>query len=68
MAAVTGILLAYVSAWALSRYVFETPFTPAFMPVLIVFLAICAITVIIGLMNIRSIVNRSPLEILRGDN
>ena len=68
MAALTGILLAYLSAWALSRYVFEIPFTPAFRPVFIVFLMISAITVIIGLINIRSIVNRSPLEILRGEN
>lgn len=67
MAALTGILLAYVSAWALSKYVFETSFTPAFRPVFIVFLVISAVTVMIGLINIRSIVNRSPLEILRGE-
>jgi putative ABC transport system permease protein len=40
-------------------------FNPAPMPLLIIFLAICALTVFIGLMNIRSIVSKSPLEILR---
>jgi hypothetical protein len=35
---------------------------------LIIFLVICALTVLIGLMNIRTIVNRSPLEVLRNEN
>ena len=68
MAASTGILLALIGSWALAEYSFETSFNPDWVPVLIIFVVICALTVLIGLMNIRTIVNRSPLEILRNEN
>jgi putative ABC transport system permease protein len=68
MAATTGILLALIGSWALAEYIFETDFSPEWIPVLIIFMVICALTVLIGLMNIRTIVNRSPLEILRNEN
>jgi putative ABC transport system permease protein len=68
MAAFTGILLAWVAGALLASLLFETSFTPKWLPILYVFIAICGLTVLIGLINIRQIVNRSPLEILRGDN
>jgi putative ABC transport system permease protein len=68
MAAFTGILLAWVAGAVLASLLFETSFTPKWLPILYVFIAICGLTVFIGLINIRQIVNRSPLEILRGDN
>ncbi|MGB4771910.1 MAG: FtsX-like permease family protein [Chitinophagaceae bacterium] len=68
MAAFTGILLAWIAGALLASLIFETSFTPNWLPILYVFIAICGLTVLIGLINIRQIVNRSPLEILRGDN
>jgi putative ABC transport system permease protein len=68
MAATTGILLALIGSWALAKFSFETSFNPELVPVLIIFIVICALTVLIGLMNIRTIVNRSPLEVLRNEN
>jgi putative ABC transport system permease protein len=68
MAASTGILLALIGSWALAEFTFETSFSPEWIPVLIIFIVICALTVLISLMNIRTIVNRSPLEILRNEN
>lgn len=68
MAATTGILLALIASWALAEFSFDTSFSPDWLPVLIIFIVICALTVLIGLINIRSIVNRSPLEILRNEN
>jgi putative ABC transport system permease protein len=65
MAAATGILLAAGSSWALAEFMFETSFTPQAVPVLIVFSAVCLVTVAIGLMNSRSALQRPPLEILR---
>jgi len=65
MAAATGIVLAMAGSWALANYTFETAFTPPLIPVLVVFLSICVLTVIIGLLNSRSALNRPPLEILR---
>lgn len=65
LAAATGILLSIISSWLLAKYVFETSFTPEWTSLMIVFLAISVLTVIIGLLNSRSVVNRPPLEILR---
>ncbi|NTS41409.1 ABC transporter permease [Flavisolibacter sp. BT320] len=65
MAAATGILLATASSWALANYMFDTAFTPAILPIGVVFLSVCAITVAIGLFNSRSALSRPPLEILR---
>ena len=64
-AAATGILLALAGSWALGRYTFETRFVPPVFPMVIVFISICALTVVIGLANSRFIVSKSPLEILR---
>ncbi len=65
LAAGTGILLAMAGSLALAKYTFETTFTPQLIPVLIVFFCICFLTVLIGIANSRSVVNRPPLEILR---
>lgn len=64
-AAITGIVLALASSWALARYIFETTFTPQLIPILIVFIAVSSLTVVIGLANSRFIVSKPPLEILR---
>lgn len=65
LAAATGIVLALFSSWALAHYIFETKFTPEFMPVFIVFILVCVLTVLIGLSNSRFVVAKPPLEILR---
>ncbi|HUH33191.1 MAG TPA: FtsX-like permease family protein, partial [Daejeonella sp.] len=67
MAAVTGIILSLAASWALARYSFETVFTPTFLPVFILFVIITTLTVLIGLFNSRSILNKPPLEVLRND-
>ena len=67
LAAFTGILLAMAGGWALARFSFKTSFSPALLPVLLIFLAICSITVLIGLFNSRGILNRPPLEVLQND-
>jgi putative ABC transport system permease protein len=64
-AAFTGILLALAASWALARYTFDTPFHPELLPVLILFLLVCMLTVFTGLVNSRGLLNRSPLEVLR---
>jgi len=65
LAAITGIALSLIGSWLLARYIFETTFTPAFVPAFIIFILVCGITIFIGLINSRSIVTRPPLEILR---
>ncbi len=65
LAAATGIVLSLLAVWALATYTFKAPFSVSVLPLLIVFVAICLLTVIIGLFNSRSILNKAPLEILR---
>jgi putative ABC transport system permease protein len=68
LAAITGILLAISGAWALARYSFKTNFSPAFMPIALIFFGICGITVLIGLFNSREVLNRPPLEVLQNQS
>ncbi|WP_229215998.1 ABC transporter permease [Dyadobacter frigoris] len=67
MASLTGILLALISSWALAKFTFETEFKPELLPVLILFILVSSLTVIIGLINSRGILSKSPLEVLRQD-
>lgn len=67
LAAATGILLSLAGSWALARFSFETSFLPAPLPILAVFLVISGLTVLIGLLNSRGILNRPPLEVLRSE-
>jgi putative ABC transport system permease protein len=65
LAAATGILLSMAASWALAKYSFKAAFTPHLLPVVVLFAAISLLTVIIGLLNSRSILNKPPLEVLR---
>ena len=67
MSALSGIILAMAASWALARFSFETSFEPQFFPVIILFLIISSLTVLIGMFNSRSILNKPPLEILRNE-
>jgi putative ABC transport system permease protein len=65
MAALAGIILAFGASWALARFNFDTVFNPPLLPVVIIFVFICCVTVVIGVLNSRTILNRPPLEVLR---
>lgn len=65
LAALTGVVIALLSSWALAYFNFETPFTPPLWPILLAYAIITSLTILIGLSNSRSIVNKPPLEILR---
>jgi putative ABC transport system permease protein len=67
LAAATGIVISLSATWALAKYTFKTVFTLQPLPLLIVFALICLLTVAIGLINVRGVLRRSPLEILRGE-
>lgn len=65
LASFTGILLSLVGTWALAKYSFKAQMIVEPLPLLVVFAAISALTVGIGLVNIRGILNKAPLEVLR---
>ena len=58
--------LAGVAAWALARWVFEGPFALPVVPLATLTLGVVALTVIVGLLNSREVIRRTPLEVLRG--
>jgi putative ABC transport system permease protein len=65
LAAATGIVLSLAGSWLLAKFIFETEFTLQWLPLFIVFVSVCLLTVFIGLINSRAVVRRPPLEILR---
>ncbi|MFN2438457.1 MAG: ABC transporter permease [Chitinophagaceae bacterium] len=65
LAAASGIVLSLGGSWMLAKFIFETVFTPPWLSLLAVFFSISILTVIIGLLNSRSVITRPPLEILR---
>ncbi|MFT7269413.1 MAG: putative ABC transport system permease protein [Roseivirga sp.] len=67
LASLSGILLSLAGSWALAFFIFETAFVPAFLPMILVYLAITGLTVLIGLLNSRGILSKSPLEVLRSE-
>jgi putative ABC transport system permease protein len=65
LAAFTGMVLSLGISWMLAEFIFETEFATQWLALLIVFIAVCLLTVFIGLINSRAVVRRPPLEILR---
>ena len=65
LATLTGIGLAFVGSFLLATFLFQIPFTPNLLPPLWLFLSITGLTVLIGLLNSREVLNKPPLEVLR---
>lgn len=67
LAALSGILLSVVGTWALAQFVFDVPYRPDIVPLLVVTVVVTGLTILIGLFNSRDVLVRSPLEILRSE-
>lgn len=67
MAAAVAALLSLAAAWALARWVFEGRFSPQPLSLLTLVLGVVALTVLVGLLNSREVIRRTPLEVLRSD-
>jgi putative ABC transport system permease protein len=65
LAALTGILLAVIAAWVLTRFVFHSPFVLEWESVLISLVLVTGLTVTVGFLMSLGILNQSPLKILR---
>jgi len=65
LASLSGILLSFMATFMLSYYVFELPFRWAWSEALLVYGVITTVTVILGWLNGRNIINKPPMEILR---
>ncbi|WP_241738890.1 ABC transporter permease [Pontibacter beigongshangensis] len=65
LAAFIGCLIAFGASWALAVFSFEVVFVPVVWPLFIIFVLVAALTLAVGLLNSRGILNRPPLEVLR---
>jgi putative ABC transport system permease protein len=65
LAAGAGVLLAWVAAWALGRWIFDLAARPAVLPMLWAWLILGALTVVTGWLSGRRLLNHPPLEVLR---
>lgn len=65
LAGLTGIIISFIVGWGLAEYNFKTAFSPQLLPSLLLLLMVCAVTVLIGVLNSRSSLNSPPLEVLR---
>ncbi|WP_461096293.1 ABC transporter permease [Spirosoma luteolum] len=68
LAALAGMVLALAGTWALATFVFEVPYRPDLLPLAVVAGVVTSLTVLIGLVNSREVLSRSPLEVLRSES
>lgn len=68
LAVITGLGLAIAASWALAYFVFSSSFVPEWKSIVVLLVAIPGFTVIIGLLGLRSVVNQSPLAVLRRES
>lgn len=66
-AVMNGALLAILASWGLSRWVFEATFTLDILSLAVALVVVVGLTVLIGALGNRNVVNRPPLEVLRSE-
>jgi len=67
LASMSGIILSFLATWLLSEFVFNIQFRGAWLEALMLYLAITFLTIVLGWLNGRKIINQPPMEILRGE-
>ena len=58
----------YFITWMLMVFLFKVPFSPDLFTAGIILLGVVLLVTIMGAINSRSLVNVSPMHILRGNN
>ncbi len=67
LSAATGILISIIGSYLIAHYQLKLPFDIQWFPIFIVFILVVGLTVIIGLLNSKEVVSKSPLEVLRSE-
>ena len=65
LGSLTGILLSLVGSQLLATLLFKEPFIPSCIPFLVFLPSITILVVVIGLSNIKTVLQSPPLEVLR---
>jgi putative ABC transport system permease protein len=66
--AMTGLILSIVGGWALTRFFFEIQFAFDLIELAIITLGVIVLTVLIGWLNSRGVINTPPLQVLRKES
>ncbi|MDF2157566.1 FtsX-like permease family protein [Algoriphagus sp. CAU 1675] len=67
LASLSGLMLSFLATWMLSVFVFEMKFRGAWLEGLMLYACITGLTIVLGWLNGRKIINQPPMEILRGN-
>ncbi|MBL0940953.1 MAG: ABC transporter permease [Gemmatimonadaceae bacterium] len=65
LGALTGMVLSFAGAWALTRFVFEESFDPAIGPTAIIAVGMLLLTMTIGLLTSRDVYRETPMMAIR---
>jgi len=65
IASIAGLVISMIGSWLLAKYVFEITYVPNYLAIGGVFFIITSLTIIIGLLNSRSVINNPPLQVIR---
>ena len=65
LGALTGMVLAFGGAWALTRFVFDDPFEPAVVPALLIAGGMLLLTMAIGFLTSRDVYRETPMAAIR---
>ncbi len=65
LGAASGMVLSFGGAWAVMRFVFKQPFTPAIGPAVAIAGLMLALAVVIGLLGGRDVFKETPMAALR---
>jgi len=65
LSALTGLVLSIGATWLLGYFYFDITFTPNLWVILIGTIVVTGLTILIGMLNSRSIYKKTPLEVLR---
>jgi putative ABC transport system permease protein len=67
LASLSGLVLSFLATWLLSVFVFDFTFRGAWLEALVLYVLITGLTIVLGWLNGRTIINQPPMEILRGN-
>jgi putative ABC transport system permease protein len=67
-ASLTGVLLSLGGGWLLTTFFFEITFAFNSLELLVIMVGVVSLTMILGWLNLRNIVNVPPLQVLRKEN
>ena len=65
LGALTGMVLSFGSAWAITHFVFDDPFDPAIGPTIVIAVGLLLLTMTIGVLTSRDVYRETPMMAIR---